>query len=184
MLALSQPHWACPHSQHVCPLCPHCSGSRLLHRESSEAGPGLHAPPRSKLLRFRHSSSPQRRRLGWACILCPSQVRAAQVIRCLVSAVTATHHLPYPCRSVFWVYTWRTFSDRCWPSRTPKKSRLATKPACSLVDNASLGPWLPPSGSGCLSQEEDGPAGSWLALFSPLFCERAWQCLRLGFFLW
>ena len=31
----------------------------------------------------------------------------------------------------------------------PEKSWLAMKPACSLVDNASLGPRLPPSGSGC-----------------------------------
>ena len=29
-------------------------------------------------------------------------------------------------------------------------------PACSLVDNASLGLRLPPSGSGCLSPEGDG----------------------------
>ena len=58
----------------------HSSGSRLLHREPSEAGPGLHAPPRSKPLRFRHSGSSQRHRLGWACVLCPSQVRAAQVL--------------------------------------------------------------------------------------------------------
>ena len=57
----------------------HSSGSRLLRREPSEAGPGLHAPPRSKPLRFRHSGSPQRRRLGWACVLCPSQVQVARV---------------------------------------------------------------------------------------------------------
>ena len=31
---------------------------------------------------------PQRHRLGWVCILCPPQVRAAQVTRCLASAVT------------------------------------------------------------------------------------------------
>ena len=39
---------------------------------------------------------------------------------------------------------------------------LAKKPACSLVDNVSLGLQLPPSGSGCLSPEGDGlqPAGS------------------------
>ena len=37
-----------------------------------------------------------------------------------------------------------------------KKSWLAMKPACSLVDDASLGPQLPPSGSGCLSPEGDG----------------------------
>ena len=57
-------------------------------------GPGLHVSPRSKPLRFRHSGSPQRRRLRWACVLCPSQVRAAQVMRCLASANAATYCLP------------------------------------------------------------------------------------------
>ena len=68
---------------------PGCSAGEL-----SKAGPGFHALPRSKPLRFRHSGSPQRHRLGWACILCPSQVRAAQMIRCLASVVAVTHHLP------------------------------------------------------------------------------------------
>ena len=67
------------HSLRVCPPCLHWSGSSLLCQELSKAAPGLHAPPRSKPLRFRHSGSPQRRRLGWACVLCPSQVRAARV---------------------------------------------------------------------------------------------------------
>ena len=58
------------------------------------AGPGLLAPPRSKPLRFRHSGSPQRRILGWACVLCPSQVRAAQVMRCLASVIAVTYRLP------------------------------------------------------------------------------------------
>ena len=67
--------------------------------EPSEAGPGLHALLRSKPLRFRHSGSPQRRKLGWACVLCPSQVRAAQVMRCLASAIAATYRLPAACLS-------------------------------------------------------------------------------------
>ena len=113
VLAVSQPHWACHRSQRVSLPCPHCSGSRLLHQEPSEAGPGLHAPPRSKPLRFRHSGSPQRCRLRWACVLCPSQVRAAQVMRCLASAVVGTYCLPRPCHSVFWVYNRRTFSGGC-----------------------------------------------------------------------
>ena len=83
------------------------SGSRLLCQEPSEAGPGLHEPPRSKLLRFRHSGSPQRCRLGWACILCPSQVQVPQVFgdhsHCDLSPL-------HSCCSVFWVYRWRTFS--------------------------------------------------------------------------
>ena len=91
------------------PPCPHCSGSKLLHRELSEAGPRLHAPPKSKPLRFRYSGTPQRCRLGWACVLCPSQIRAAQVTRCLASTVAATYRLPCPCHLVFWVYNRRTF---------------------------------------------------------------------------
>ena len=55
--------------------------------ELSEAGPGLRALPRSKPLRFRFSGTPQRHRLSWACVFCPSQVQAAQVTRCLRSAV-------------------------------------------------------------------------------------------------
>ena len=85
VLAVSRPRWVCPRSQRVCFPCLHCLGSRLLCWELSEAGPGLHALPRSKLFRF--SGSPQRLRLGWACVLCLSQVRAAQVTRCLMSAV-------------------------------------------------------------------------------------------------
>jgi len=102
-----------PCSRRVCFPCLHCLGSRLLCRELSEAGPGLHAPPRSKPLRFRYLGSPQRRRLGWACILCPYQVRAAQVMRCLASSVTTIYHLPHPCRSVFCVYNRRTFLGGC-----------------------------------------------------------------------
>ena len=34
-----------------------------------------------------------------------------------------------------------------------------------------------------LSLVGDGPVHSRLALRSPLFCERAWQCLRLGLFV-
>ena len=94
----------------VCFPCLHCLGSRLLCWELSEASPGLYALPRSKPLRFRYSGTPQRCRVSWAGILCPSQVRAAQVTRCLVSMVTVTYHLPCPCCSVFWVYNWYTFS--------------------------------------------------------------------------
>ena len=86
----------CPRLRCVCFPCLQCLGSRLLCWELSEAGPGLYALPRSKPPRFRYLGSPQRRRLSWACILCPSQVRAAQVTRCLVRAVSATYRLPIP----------------------------------------------------------------------------------------
>ena len=65
------------------------SQSTLLRLQGAlqGAGPGLHALPRSKPLRFRFSGTPQRCRFCWACVLCPSPVRAAQVTRCLASAL-------------------------------------------------------------------------------------------------
>ena len=110
VLAVSRPHWVCPRSWRVCFPSLHCLGSRLLCRELSKVCPQLYALPRSKLLRFRYSSTPQRRRLGWVCVLCPSQVRAAQVTRCLASMVAVTYRLPHPCCSVFLVYNGHTFS--------------------------------------------------------------------------
>ena len=52
-------------------------------------GPGLRALPRSKLFRFRFLGSPERRTLGWACVLCHSLVRPAQATRCLVSVLSS-----------------------------------------------------------------------------------------------
>ena len=74
---------------------PGCSAGKL-----SKACPGLRALPRTKPLMFRFSGTPQRHSLGWVCVLCPSQVWAAQATRCLVSALslvcTASYHLPDP----------------------------------------------------------------------------------------
>ena len=72
---------------------PVCSDSRLLCWELSDVGPGLHALPRSKLLRLRFLDTPQRRRLGWACILLLSQVWAAQVTRVLARLVSLSWRL-------------------------------------------------------------------------------------------
>ena len=86
VLAVSGPHFfAATHS--VCTFtiytaqAPGCSAGEL-----SKVGPGLRAHPRSTPLRFRFLGTPQRHRLGWACALCPSQVREAQETRCLVNA--------------------------------------------------------------------------------------------------
>ena len=140
----------------------HSSGSRLLRQEPSEAGPGLHAPPRSKPLRLRHSGSPQRRRLSWACVLCPSQVRVARVFG--ERSCCDLSPLPSPLLSFLGVQL-APLLRRMVTVQDPKKSQLAKKPACSLVANVSLGLRLPfpsPSGSGCLSPEVDGlqPANS------------------------
>ena len=83
-------------------------------RELSKAGTGLCALPRSKLLRFRFSGTPQRRRFSWACVLRLSQVGAAQATRCLASALSqlgsASYHLPGPSPLVSWVCSKSTVS--------------------------------------------------------------------------
>ena len=56
----------------------HRSGSMLLCWEPSEAGPRLHAPPRSKPLRLGAQEALRGADLV-GCVLCPSQVRVAQV---------------------------------------------------------------------------------------------------------
>ena len=61
--------------------------------ELSEAGPGLRTLPKSKPLWVRFLGTPQRCRLCWACVLCPSQVQAAQMTKCLVSAVAPSLRL-------------------------------------------------------------------------------------------
>ena len=149
---MPQPHWVCCCSQSVWPPCPHCSGSRLVHQEPSVAGPGLPAPSRSKPLRFKHSGSPQRRRLGWACVLCPSQVRAAQVMRCLAGAIAATYRLPA---------TWLSRCTTSAPSqadvdRPDPQEVLVSKEAClqfcrQCLSVATIAPfrfWLPVTGGG------------------------------------
>ena len=56
------------------------------------AGPELHALPRPKALRFRFLGTPQRHRLGWACVLClpplpPQPTPTAQEARSLMNAI-------------------------------------------------------------------------------------------------
>ena len=143
----------------VCFPSLHCSGSRLLCQELSEVGPRLYALSRSKPLKFRFSSTQQRHRLGRAWVLCPSQVRAAQVTRCLASTValswrlnlTASPSQPLGFLGVQWARILRCAMCLFWgadlclrPSQrmstvqNPKKSWLTMKPACSLVEDASL----------------------------------------------
>ena len=74
----------------------HCSGSRLLRRgtvQLSKARPAFSALPRSKLHRLRFSGTLQGHRVSWVCVLYPSQVGAAQVTRCLASALSQVGHM-------------------------------------------------------------------------------------------
>ena len=59
----------------------------MLQAALQGVGPVLRGLPRPKLLRFRFSGTPQRRRLGWACVLC-LPAREAQAARSLTSALS------------------------------------------------------------------------------------------------
>ena len=63
---------------------------------------------------------------------------------------------------------------------------LVSNEVCLQFGNGCLsGAGIAPFSSGCLrlpSLVGDGLVRSRLALLSPLFCELAWQCLRLGLF--
>ena len=145
VLAMFQPHWICPCSQRVCFPSLHCSDSRLLCWELSDSSPDLHALPMSKQLRFRFSGTPQRRRLGWACVLCPSQV-GAQWPPVEVCDLSPPQSKPLGLLGVQRACLLRCTACLFWgadlwlrPFRwmstieNPKTSWLATKFACSLV---------------------------------------------------
>ena len=168
------------------------SPSTLLWLQAAlqEAGPELHALPRSKPLRFMFSGTPQRRRLGWACIFVPSPAQAAQGTRSLRSAFSsaAARLLPSPSQPRFpgaptWCALclfWRAdlwLQPSQWMStiQNLRKSLVRNwKPVCSLVGGAVSGaefaPFpspLPHASSGVLGSPQ--PASPSLELFSLSF---------------
>ena len=156
VLAVSQPHWICPRSQRVCFPSLHCSGSRLLCWELSEAGPAFRAFPRSKLSgsgsQVLHKGADL---VGPAfCALPGPSSSGDQVLgeRSWSQLKAVTYRLPRPSHSVFWVYNGHAFSgvpcavclfwgadlclqlsQRMLTIQNPKKSWLAMTSACSLV---------------------------------------------------
>ena len=145
--------------------CPGHTGLTLIHNmcafpvytaqapgcpagEPSKGGPGLHALPRSKPLRFRFSGTSQRHRLSWDCVLCPSQVQAARATRWLEST-------PFP-------------AGRCILSPPPSQSLgflVHSRSAVSGVPCVSSDLWLRPSW--WMSTVQD-PRKAWLATGSLL----------------
>ena len=105
--------------------------------ELSKVGPGLHALPRSKPLRFRFSGTPQRHRLSWACVLCPSHVWAVQVTKCLASAhspVGAVHLTtsPVPASEFPWLCSGNTISGVACVSSGVLKSSCDPPDRCQM----------------------------------------------------
>ena len=143
--------------------------------------------------------------LGWACVLCPSQVPAAQVTRCLASALSpgvwCVLSPPRPSCLVSWVSS-GSMSQVCCVCPLGSWSLAATlladvshpgsqddlvndwEPAHSLVEDALFWLWLSPA---CLSASSGGWAlPQWAS--SPLVFAQSfvpwvgWQCLRLELF--
>ena len=201
-LAVFRPHWVCP--AHGCVL----SLSTLLRLQAAlqGAGPELHALPRPKSLRFRVSGTPQRRRFGWACVLClpcPSSSGDQELNERTLFRCSVTSPLPVPaCFQARWSLVgcalclfWGA-DLRLRPSRRMstiqnlRKSLVRNwKPVCSLVGCALSGAqfapfylWLalasplPPAFGGGWASLQ--PASSSLVLLSPLFCE--WAGCALG----
>ena len=180
------PHWVCPCSRPVCFPSLHCSGSRLFCREQFEVGLGcMHLPGLSRsgsgsrvlhrgadLVGPEFFAHPRPEKLRWpgawwaqsspveGCDISPPPslllgclgVQPAHLLRCAVC--------------FFWgADLWLRPSPWMSTVQSPKNSWLATKPACSLVNDASLGTRLHPSGSGCplLPASSRGWAGPQLA---------------------
>ena len=137
VLAVSRLHWVCPCSRRVCFPSLHCLGSRLLCGELSEAGPGLYALPRSKPLRFGYSTEAQTW-LGLCFVPFPGPSSSGDEV---FSEGSHCDLLPPPSLLLGFLGVQPAHHLRQMLTvQNPKKSWLATKPTCRLVDNASLGP--------------------------------------------
>ena len=171
------------------------SPSPLLRLQSSlqGVGPKLRALPRPNALRFSFSGTPQRSRLGWACILClshPSSSDSEKLDKHTLPGCSAPYSL---CGPSLFPVCWSGVSfvssndlisgckppGGCQPSRISGNLWLETgKPVCSLVGNVISAAMFAPSPPPCLLPSVgDGPVCSQLALLwyslSPLFWEQA-----------
>ena len=125
-------------------------------KELSEVGPGLHALPRSRPLSFSFLGNPQGHRLGLACVLCPSQVQAAQATRCLVSSFSpgGVEHLithlsqPFSFLGVQWEHHLRCavvsllWGGNLWLQPTWQMSTIQDPKKTWLASGSLLSIWL------------------------------------------
>ena len=166
-------------------------------------GPGLHAHPRSKPLRF--SSQVLHKGADSVGPVCCATLSGDQVLgECALSRWGGTaYRLPRPSCSVSWVRSESTVSGvlcvfsgelisgcdppgGCQPSRIPGRLDLQLGP-CSQFGRGCLLPswlWLSPT---CLPASGEGwasllPVALLWYLLSPVSFECTWHCLRLEFF--
>ena len=113
-------------------------------------GPALHGLPRPKPLRFRFSGTPQKHRLGWACVLCLPRSEQLRQPRSLTTALSwgAGRLLPSMVPTSVSASTGRVRLCLFWelgsscdpPSGISRKSLVKSwKPVRSLVGDAVSG---------------------------------------------
>ena len=161
---------------HGCVLSP----STLLRLQPAlqGTGPELCVLPRPKPLRFRFSGTPQKCRLGWACVLClprlscsgsqeldgrtlpwcgapyplcgPSlSFRKTQLGACTLCLFSGAGLSPRPSQQMSTIQNLRKSLVRNW------------RPVCSLIGDTPLGPSLPLSPPPCLLPlAGDGPSAT------------------------
>ena len=152
-LVVFRPHWVCPCWGPVCVL----SLSTLLRLQAAlqGAGPVLRGLPRPKPLRFRFSGFPQRRRLGWAYVLCLSgrsssgrpELEERTLPGCGAPSPLRGPSLSFPvlrsgapCVSSGELDSSCDPPSGCRPSRISRKSLVRSwRPVCSLVGDAVSG---------------------------------------------
>ena len=97
------------------------------------------------------------------------------MMRCLASTVAATYHLPAAQLSGCTTGAPSQADVDCPEPQEVLVSKEACLQFCGqCLSGAAISPfwlWLPVTGGG---------RSAALSLYSPLFCARAWRCLRLG----
>jgi len=154
VLAVTQPHWVCPRSQSVCFPCLHYLGSTSAGDCLRLALGCMHLPGLSRLGSGTQEVLRGADSVGLHFVPFPGPSCSSDQV---FGKCGSRNLLPPPSLLLgFLGVQPELLLRRMLAIQNPKKSWLATKPDSSLVDNASLGPRLPPSGSGCLSPEGNG----------------------------
>ena len=173
-LAVLLPHWVCPHSWCVLSAL-HCSGSKLLYMEQALC-----------CERFQFSGTPQKCRLGWACVLClpcPSSSGRQELHECTLPGCGGPSPLRgpgsgAPCVCSGELASSRNPPGRCQPFRISESlwletgSLFAVWSGCHLWSRVCPFPLLPAS---CLQRGWAGPqpASSSLELLNPFVLRMA-----------
>ena len=163
MLAVSGPHWVCRRSRQVCSPSLHFWGSRFLCWGAVWGGPWVACTSQvwAAQVQVLGYSTKERNQLGLQCLPFPGRAawlaQSPQVGRALITSPSqplgclgGRGHGRLRCR-VSLLRSWSLTAPLPVDVNRPESQEVLVNnqgPACSLVEDASLGPRLPLSGSG------------------------------------